>query len=676
MDEIEEIPLATAEGDRPRSTLGDRLIVSLAGIVLLGGVLIAATNLLQGLAPEGTAATSAAPSAAVTPTPSRTPRPSPTPRPLRDVTVEPGTPQPPPPVSENPQFGWLEILAPTIEYASPSTTARTVRELAAGEILLVNLDPNGWATETDPETGYEAGFVSLDDAVGNRVAAFFPVDSQVYPGHIEGIWAGPDALFASIWPPQQQYAGTQPLLVRSQDGERWTPVDADPALTVTTPQLAWGPEGWIAVSTSPYDGTPWIWQSYNGEDWEPLGELGTGNDSGWPSRLVASARGYELLFDEYRYNGSVTTTWFSSDGIYWQESADPLGRSEGERLNAQGTSLLGTNAGFVAWTVNYDYGAVFENRIGFSADGLHWTPVTMDDARVRGALQLAVVGDSLLVVGQGLTGTIQAWRADLAKPDPRLQRDAATEAALDGTQNVQLTGDGTTAYAFGYRPASSGPAIWSTDGSAWRRVRVPNPIPFGAAAYLGAVGPEGLVVIGSQSSVAGESPVMWHLRPDGRWIREPEPIIPAVADPSPEACGPLPSSAIEFAALSPTWGPICFGDEPMTFTAWAAPCDWCPREPLPTPTGTWLMEVPATMLLRPVVGAPWPYNEAVIQPGLEISSGLSGKWVRVTGHYDDPAAAACAYPPDPGNYYNPPEAAVTYCRQRFVVTALKLVDGP
>jgi hypothetical protein len=51
VDDIEDISLETRDGDQRSSTTGDRLMVALAAVTLLGGALIAISRLL----PEGDA---------------------------------------------------------------------------------------------------------------------------------------------------------------------------------------------------------------------------------------------------------------------------------------------------------------------------------------------------------------------------------------------------------------------------------------------------------------------------------------------------------------------------------------------------------------------------------------------------------------------------------------------
>lgn len=60
-------------------------------------------------------------------------------------------------------------------------------------------------------------------------------------------------------------------------------------------------------------------------------------------------------------------------------------------------------------------------------------------------------------------------------------------------------------------------------------------------------------------------------------------------------------------------------------------------------------------------------------PGSERTTGVDGDRLRVTGHFDDPAAQNCHIatgdPPVP----EPDELAVVYCRERFVATSVEVV---
>lgn len=61
-----------------------------------------------------------------------------------------------------------------------------------------------------------------------------------------------------------------------------------------------------------------------------------------------------------------------------------------------------------------------------------------------------------------------------------------------------------------------------------------------------------------------------------------------------------------------------------------------------------------------------PGLEVVVAPGVEMPE--RGQLIEVTGHYDDPAASACAFGDDP-------DRKVLACRAQFVVTDARAIDS-
>jgi hypothetical protein len=69
----------------------------------------------------------------------------------------------------------------------------------------------------------------------------------------------------------------------------------------------------------------------------------------------------------------------------------------------------------------------------------------------------------------------------------------------------------------------------------------------------------------------------------------------------------------------------------------------------------------------------------VLHPELTWRRQWTDTWLRVTGHFDDPAAERCATGPEPGNeaWWHGPELDVLFCRHAFVVTGVEVLgrDG-
>lgn len=130
------------------------------------------------------------------------------------------------------------------------------------------------------------------------------------------------------------------------------------------------------------------------------------------------------------------------------------------------------------------------------------------------------------------------------------------------------------------------------------------------------------------------------------WLEETD---PECADPS----GPLDDVAFQPRYLNIA----CYGNEPLTLRGYH----------LATPGIVDCPGVPEDLLWLGCVG---PLNQLVSAPdatiGLEMAIRPDASWpadlgeLRVTGHFDDPESAACAYGDEP-------QMAVLTCRSQFVV---------
>ena len=71
---------------------------------------------------------------------------------------------------------------------------------------------------------------------------------------------------------------------------------------------------------------------------------------------------------------------------------------------------------------------------------------------------------------------------------------------------------------------------------------------------------------------------------------------------------------------------------------------------------------------------------AVMPPTLALVPAKEwlGAWLEVTGHFDDPLAETCRFTPSRVELEDYAGAiwGVNDCRHQFVVTAVRLVDGP
>lgn len=162
----------------------------------------------------------------------------------------------------------------------------------------------------------------------------------------------------------------------------------------------------------------------------------------------------------------------------------------------------------------------------------------------------------------------------------------------------------------------------------------------------------------------------------------PSPTVEPSASPSPYSS--LPASCVDIPdietlteLIGPGGNPVaCYGDTPLTFDgeiiAGVADCPGA-GEPL------WL-SCPQTFL-RLVgetrkIGA--PMLTVAVDPASGVSLGDPNTSVRVTGHFDDPAAQTCQLTePSPGQSLEPVALSIEPCRQTFVVTqAVPLTADP
>lgn len=142
----------------------------------------------------------------------------------------------------------------------------------------------------------------------------------------------------------------------------------------------------------------------------------------------------------------------------------------------------------------------------------------------------------------------------------------------------------------------------------------------------------------------------------------------------------------------------CFGRSALTFQAAAVATTsdcvpvqvepawlWCPPTAFLASPGTaasrsrsdlavWAARSGRTdeMLMAFAANVPTLYVYAAPDTGVGRAAFVPGAIVRVTGHFDDPAAAACRLvAAQPGWQLPTPEGVVRTCREAFVVTALQ-----
>ena len=136
--------------------------------------------------------------------------------------------------------------------------------------------------------------------------------------------------------------------------------------------------------------------------------------------------------------------------------------------------------------------------------------------------------------------------------------------------------------------------------------------------------------------------------------------------------GPRPDLAA-ILAIDPSRRPACFGQSDVTFLAdgTTAEVECGPGQVEPA----WLWCPPAAFLAPPGRAKAATMLAAYLAPGsgLDQAQFVPGAIVQVTGHFDDPAAAACrivrAAPPE-WPVLTPAEVVLA-CREAFVVTSVR-----
>ena len=653
--------METTEGWRPGSSGGERILVALAAIALVGGVLIVAGNLLPH---EEDAVSVASPSPRPTAGPSPTPRPTmrPTPAPL-DLVLESAAPPAVDPY-RGLFYGWIRARVDLPIRTDPGPEAASVGVLAAGELAYGSeqpdyLDDDGWVQVDRPGT---SGWVATRQAGADLVDRYVQQTSAV-SGSIWQLAAGPDG-FVGIgqasgtsdpWPPT--------ILIHSADGARWEVTGGQGDMALYPSAAAWGPAGWLLVSGGP-DGGAWFSTSPDGSRWTMRGTLVTPGGAPYPSALVASGAGYLLRTGPYDY-AQREILWFSTNGVNWLE-VDP-------GINASGFQFEATTAGFYAWT---DHGCC-PHEAAFSADGRTWSDMAGGPQGL--GLRLAAIGDRWFAIETDpATGAPRAWLGRVDAGQLTWQRMAGSVAPFANAAVTSLISTGDQVIAFGWERETEAPLTWSTIGSGW--VRSELPAAFGGIPQVAAAGDAGAVVVGHRPSAFGDDATVWHLSRSGAWLPERDPVIAATAEPSPADCAPVPRDALAFALVNRAVGPLCYGNASITFRAWSYRCDgcWGVGEGIYEPE--WLAAPGENQLWLSPIESGAALTQVVLSSTLAAAPADEwlDTWLQVTGHFDDPSAATCRFTPPPAEvlWYSGRQWVVNACRQQFVVTEVRVVDGP
>lgn len=650
-----DIPVETTEGWRPDPSRGERVMVALAALALLGGALIIGGNVLRG--DDGVSLASGSPGETTSATPTPLPTPIVTPSPRELTLVEQS---PPSPASFPSLFGgWIRATVDLPIYSDADKNAAVVGTLPAGALAYADEQSQGtpelgWLTIEAPQpTGWVA------TRAGNKDLAkrYLPADVAV-SGWVWNVAAGPSGFVAignssgrsSSFPGQSLFVST--------DGVAWRAASVTPGPDSYPAGVAWGPAGWLMVTGDPDSGRSRLWSSPDGDRWRSTGVL----ETDYPQGLAASGEGY-LLQTSGRGYGSGGESWFSADGIHWTESKPGLTGSY---------QVTATAAGFYARTLPEWPTPASQSTAAFSTGGVTWAPL-------KPTLFVGAAGGALLGIDPGPDGRGgYPVRGSFFRGRLAWRPIEGGDAPFAGAVVTSLVSDGQQATAFGWDATTEASLTWTSDGGPWTRHRLPSA--FGGPPLLAAAGGNGTVAVGNRWSSRGPNPVFWHQGADGSWEPELSPVLGVAADPSADECGAPPIGAVEFINLDRSFAAACWGDAPMTVRLWSSACDGCAGEVTGSYEEEWLANPTSNLLY--VSPVKWPdtwWATVVLAPELGVRDpGWAGSWLELTGHFDDPAASRCHWtpPPDQLASYGGTRQLVEACRQQFVVTEVRVVDGP
>lgn len=642
MTDRREIPVETTEGWRPAPSGGERILVALAAVALLGGALIVGGSLLHKDDEVSVASASPRPTARQTPTP----RPSPTPRELTVAQESPAPPESAPLLFS----GWIRAKVDLPILDGPDASAAVLGTLAAGSVAYADqqvqeIPEQGWLTIQGPgPTGWVATRAHGKDLVRRYLPADFPVSG--------GLWtlaAGPGGFVAIGNATGRSSSYSPPTVFASTDGASWHAASEPPTPGSNLAGAAWGPAGWLLVSSDAGSESTRVWSSPDGDHWRSLGLL----DAGFPNGIHASSFGY-LLQTAGRSNGSGEA-WFSSDGIRWSESNPDL---------AEYYEVTAMTAGFYA-AIGHGLPAAF------SADGITWSTDLPN-------LLVAAVGSSLVgIETDPERGSQRAVAGSLGR-EVSWQPFPGGDLPFASAVVTSLVSDGQRATALGWDPTTEKSIAWTSDGGPWTRENLPAT--FGGPPLLAAAGERGVIVIGNRWNSRGSNPLVWHRTADGIWEPERSPVLDIAQDPSADDCDARPTNAVEFVNLDFAMAATCYGDAPLTIRFWSRSCDECPGQYQGTYEEAWLASPTGNLLNLSPVSWPGYYMSVVLAPAVGPSADPTwlDTWLELTGHFDDSAAMRCHWTPraDQLQYYPGARSLIEACRQEFVVTKVRVVGGP
>jgi hypothetical protein len=495
-----------------------------------------------------------------------------------------------------------------------------------------------------------------------------------------------DASFSELLPTPNGFlaVGTQgpnPVLAAgSPDGATWDSLTGSVVFGRAIDSVATGPRGWVAAQRIEVRGGAGVgtvlWYSPDGRTWLRLADQADVGIS-FPGSLVAGPWGFAMEGQWVDANGtSQPRVWLSRDGRSWQ--AMPLLDWQPDLVVVLDGAVLALGARNTALTT----------------DGLAWVDGGLVPGNeYTGIGAAAALGSGVLAIVFGEHGpTVMRGTLDLRATPPLTWADAGVPLSPGTTNLTALASGALGAIVLGFNRQTLQPISWvSADGRAWRRADVPDVAFGGGVPSKVAVGKTAFVALSWHGNEGGDERARPSISSDGlTWSRTDTEALGVVPGPPSKACpSSNPTEAAQLIAMADghrsipqaMW-PFCFQARQLVLRGYVGDCGGCGGVTDYVAEPTWLLEPLgyASFWLRGSPGTAGMGELTIsvqINPKHPVKIPAAGAHVRITGHFDDPAAYDCRLIPSFSGVSELPPVGATIagCRQQFVVTAVTVLPS-